>query len=68
MSNKQNDVWLEAVFENFQDALDAGNYALVKDVIADTQEAGFLDEARVMNNKLRNTPITQFAQPTPYDY
>lgn len=60
MSHIQNEKWLEAALENFQDALDAGNYALIKDVIADTQEAGFLDEARVMNNKLRETPMSQF--------
>lgn len=66
MSNKQNDVWLEAALEAYQDALDTGNYALVKDIIADVQEAGFLDEGRVMTNKLRNTPISQFAQPSPY--
>lgn len=66
MSHKQNDTWLEAAWENFKDALDAGNYALCKDIIADTQDAGFLDAGRSMNEELRNTPISHFAVKSPY--
>lgn len=66
MSHIQNEVWLEGAFENFQNALDAGNYALVKDVIADTEDAGFEAEARVMENKLRGYPLTHFGHPSPY--
>lgn len=67
MSHIENDKWLESALENFQDALDAGNYALVKDIIADTFDAGFSDTARVMTNKLREYPISHFAVKTPYD-
>lgn len=66
MSHKQNDIWLEAANDAFQDALECGNYALVKDIIADTFDAGFPDVARAMTSKLRSCPINHFAVPTPY--
>lgn len=67
MSHIQNDRWLEAAQENFETALAQGDYAGCKDVIADTQEAGFLDAARAMNTQLRDTPISQFAVKSPYN-
>jgi hypothetical protein len=66
MSHIQNDKWLEAAHEHFQGAIDQGNYALAKAVIADTFDAGFPNEARQMALELRDLPISQFNQPSPY--
>jgi hypothetical protein len=68
MSHIANDKWLEAAYENFQEALESGNYALCKDIIADTQEAGFLEAGRIMNTQLRDMPISKFNPPSPYQH
>lgn len=66
MSHPTNTVWLESAKENFDQALAEGNYALCKDIIADIQEAGFLEQGRELNEDLRNTPISQFAIKSSY--
>jgi hypothetical protein len=59
MSHKQNDQWLEAAKENFDTAIEEGNYALCKDIIADVQEVS-LEAGRSLNEQLRNTPVEKF--------
>jgi hypothetical protein len=66
MSHPQNEQWLEAAYEHFTDAVGMGNYALAKDVIADTFDAGFAKEARQISEELREMSIYQFGQPSPY--
>lgn len=66
MSTKENDVWLEAAVENFDTAIQIGNYAMAKDIIADTLDRGFTKEAQEMNLVLRNTPVQNFALKSPY--
>lgn len=61
MSHPQNDKWLEHAQDNFEQAIAEGNYALCKDIIADVQEAGFLEAGRSLNQQLRDTPVEQFA-------
>lgn len=65
MSTIQNDEWAQSAWEHFDEAIAQGNLALCKDIIADTQDAGFLGEARLMNEKLRSTPVSQFAIKNP---
>jgi len=65
MSHKQNTEWLEAAQENLNQAIDSGNYALAKDIIADTFDAGFAEEARAMSVQLRNTPVEKFSVISP---
>lgn len=65
MSTK-NEVWLEAAWETFQEAVEKGNYSLAKDVIADTKDAGFENAANTMIEFLRNTPITKFVVKSPF--
>lgn len=60
MSTKPNEEWLAAAQENFQGALDEGNYLLAKAVIADTFDRGFQEAARQMTDNLRNTPAENF--------
>lgn len=61
MSHKVNEEWLEAATENFQTAIDQGNYALAQAVIADTRDAGFSSQAEAMEKYLVLTPVEQFA-------
>lgn len=49
-----NSQWLEAAYENFQQAKEDGNVPLAKLIIADTFDAGFAIEARSMSRELRN--------------
>lgn len=56
---KENEQWLEAARENFDDAIEAGDYALAKDVIADVFDVS-PDAARSLTEVLRNTPVEKF--------
>lgn len=60
MSEINTERWLDAAFENFQQAVDEGNYALCKDIIADVQDVN-LEAGRQLNEVLRATPIEKFA-------
>lgn len=64
MSHQQNDKWLEAAGDNFVHALEEGNYALCKDIIADVQEVS-LEAGRSLNEMLRNTPLSKFSTLSP---
>ncbi len=48
-----NEEWLEAVRDNFDEALQMGDMHLAKDIIADTFDAGFKETARAMSLELR---------------
>lgn len=63
-----NEKWIEDAKDNFGQAVDEGNYTLCKDIIADVQEAGFLDEGRALNDLLRAVPVSKFITRTPYEY
>lgn len=47
MSIKENDVWLEAAKDNFDEAVAQGNHSQARAVIADVRENGF--EAAAVN-------------------
>ncbi len=51
--------WIKAAWDNFYDAAKSGDVALSKAIIADVQEAGFLEDGRRMNQMLRKL-ITGF--------
>lgn len=53
MSTQENTSWLEAALENFDEALEEGDVAFAKAIIADVQEKGFNDEVRQLNVRLR---------------
>lgn len=59
MSHPQNDKWLEHAGDNFVHALEEGNYALCKDIIADVQDVS-LEAGRALNQMLRDTPLNKF--------
>lgn len=60
MSCNANSEWLEAAKENFEEALEQGDYLLCKDIVADVKWAGFLDTARYMKEVLDESPVKQF--------
>lgn len=60
MSLKENDLWLNAAFDNFRQAIDEHDYALCSDIIYDTADAGFTYEARILEADLLEQPISQF--------
>ena len=60
MSNQNNEIWLEHMYENFLGAIDAGNYELAEAYIQDTHNEGFADQASLMREELRNTPLMYF--------
>lgn len=53
MSEQVNERWVEAAYENFQEAVENEDITLAKSIIADTQELGFKQEAQIMNAELR---------------
>lgn len=61
MSHIKNTEWLEAAAENYQTAVDAGNYSLAQAVIADTRDAGFSEQANAMESALQLEPVEKFA-------
>lgn len=65
MSTQQTAQWLDAALDHFEGALEQRNYELAKDVIADVQDAGFLDVGRRLNEILRDTPLSQFSIKSP---
>ena len=50
-SLKQNDVFLEAAQESFEENLEAKNYQLVEDIMADVKQAGFFNEYADMHSR-----------------
>jgi len=54
MSHKQNDAWLEAAKENFDEAVSLGNWSLAQNVIDDCRDNGFTDEAETLRKKLNH--------------
>lgn len=61
MSTKENDLWVEVAYQNFQQAVSEHDYALAKDIIADTEDRGFGELAKMMTEELHNTPVENFA-------
>lgn len=55
----QNQQWLNAVTDNFETALLQKNLQLAKDIIADTFDAGFPEQARLMALTLREVDFTK---------
>ncbi len=49
--------WLKAAWEHFDEAVKLTNVAFAKDIIADVQELGFLEDGRKMSEKLRDINI-----------
>lgn len=68
MSLKENDAWVEAAYENFDQAVEEGNYALCKDIIEDMKDKGFGEYARTLEIVLKALPLTRFTKPSPYEY
>ena len=62
MSNKQNDGWIEAAHENFQQAIADGNFSLAQDVIEDTRNAGFSEAAEKMQSTYKELPSTRVTE------
>lgn len=52
-AESKNEEWIEAAWETLESALADDDIALAKNVIADTIDNGFGDEARLMNRRLR---------------
>lgn len=59
-----NEIWLEAVFEHFHQAVAEGNYALCKDILEDTKQEGFEVSAKAMETLLREETIGTFTYPS----
>lgn len=47
--------WLDAALDNFRGAVESGDLALAKAIIADALDAGFPDAARAMAAELRGS-------------
>jgi len=65
MSTRENDEWVLAAYENFEQAIEGGNYHLAQDIIADTADAGFEGEAQIMRSQLAITPLNKFLMVSP---
>lgn len=65
MSLKENETWVEHCYQNFQEYLEAGNYEMCKNAIADMFDVS-PNTAREMNDELRNVPIERFAIKSPW--
>jgi hypothetical protein len=57
MSHAQNDEWLEAAKDNFEEAVGSGDIAMAKAIIVDVLEAGFREAGQAMNDVLRTIPV-----------
>lgn len=57
--DKENSLWAEVAFQNLEQAIADHDYALAKDIIANTKDKGF--DASTMEEVLNNTPVEQFA-------
>jgi hypothetical protein len=53
MSNKYNELWLEAANNNFEQAVEEDNTQLVEAIIKDVADAGFRDAAQTMQYELK---------------
>lgn len=60
MSHIQNDKWLEAARENFEQAIAEGNLPAVKDIIADVMDVS-PETGRAMNEEIRNLPVSTWS-------
>ena len=52
MSTKENDEWLEAAQQNFEEAVTEGNWNLALSIIEDVRSEGFKDQAIVLAREL----------------
>lgn len=52
MSDKGNDIWLESAKETFDEAVDAENWSLARNLIEDVRDEGFKSQARTMEQLL----------------
>lgn len=68
MSSQHNERWIEAAWENLFQGIEHGNYVLCKDVIADSINAGFDEEAASMEDTLLNVPLSNFRIISPYQF
>lgn len=53
MSHPQNEEWLESAYEGLEHAVLIGDVSGAKEIIADTFDAGFAEQARHMTESLR---------------
>jgi len=51
MSLNENTLWLESAQESFEENLEAKNYQLVEDIMADVKQAGFFNEYADMHSR-----------------
>lgn len=51
MSNIQNEGWLESANDNFEEALEQGDWTLCESIIADVRDEGFKKESLIMQKK-----------------
>lgn len=46
--------WVEAAWDNFEEALSLGNIPFCQDIISDTKDAGYIFHANRMQEKLKD--------------
>ena len=56
MSDVNNEKWLEAAQDGFEDAIAQGNLPLVKDIIADVLDVN-PEAGRAMSERVKNLPV-----------
>ncbi len=56
MDSKEKDEWRDAANERFQEAVEAEDFDLAKQIIGDTLEMGFIASAEAMALMLREYP------------
>lgn len=52
MSHKINQEWLESAKESFEEAIESGQWALARDIVADVKSNGFRTEYETLNAQL----------------
>lgn len=60
------EVWIEAVYDNYKQAIAEGNYSLVKDIIEDVKNEGFDNVAKTMEQLLKEETLDTFLYQSPY--
>lgn len=48
MSHQINEVWLQTAYQTFTEALEAGQWGLAEEIMADTRDNGFEKEWQTM--------------------
>ena len=65
MSDKNNEGWLMAAYEAFQDAVEGKKYAEAKKVIEITKENGYRGATQMMERQLLNKKLDSFVIKSP---